>query len=91
MTAKKSVVARMDAVVNDFVRRCRYFHEPMTVGRARMFDPATSAQHAPAQFRAQAQGCGTRERRAGRWKPTPALSVRRTCCSSPATAPSPGA
>jgi len=33
----KSVVARMDAVVNDFVRRCRYFHEPMTAGRARMF------------------------------------------------------
>jgi len=27
----------MDAVVNDFVRRCRYFHEPMTRGRARMF------------------------------------------------------
>jgi pyrroloquinoline quinone (PQQ) biosynthesis protein C len=37
MTAKKSVVARIDAVVNDFVRRCRHFHEPMTVGRARMF------------------------------------------------------
>src|SRR5688572_16607038 len=33
----QSVVARMDAVVNDFVRRCRFFHEPMTVGRARMF------------------------------------------------------
>ena len=27
----------MDAVVNDFVGRCRYFHEPMTRGRARMF------------------------------------------------------
>jgi pyrroloquinoline quinone (PQQ) biosynthesis protein C len=27
----------MDAVVNDFVARCRYFHEPMTRGRARMF------------------------------------------------------
>jgi pyrroloquinoline quinone (PQQ) biosynthesis protein C len=37
MAGKKSVVARMDAVVNDFVHRCRYFHEPMTVGRARMF------------------------------------------------------
>jgi len=32
-----SVVARMDAVVNAFVARCRFFHEPMTVGRARMF------------------------------------------------------
>jgi len=31
------VVARMDRVVNDFVRRCRYFHEPLTRGRARMF------------------------------------------------------
>ncbi|HEY6820552.1 MAG TPA: iron-containing redox enzyme family protein [Burkholderiales bacterium] len=33
----KSVVARMDRVVDDFVARCRYFHEPMTKGRARMF------------------------------------------------------
>ncbi len=32
-----SVVARMDRVVDDFVRRCRYFHEPLTPGRARMF------------------------------------------------------
>jgi pyrroloquinoline quinone (PQQ) biosynthesis protein C len=30
-------VARMDKVVNDFVARCRFFHEPMTRGRARMF------------------------------------------------------
>jgi pyrroloquinoline quinone (PQQ) biosynthesis protein C len=30
-------VARMDQVVNDFVARCRFFHEPMTKGRARMF------------------------------------------------------
>jgi pyrroloquinoline quinone (PQQ) biosynthesis protein C len=30
-------VARMDRVVNDFVARCRFFHEPMTRGRARMF------------------------------------------------------
>ena len=37
MRKGRSVVARMDAVVNDFVGRCRYFHEPMTVGRARMF------------------------------------------------------
>jgi pyrroloquinoline quinone (PQQ) biosynthesis protein C len=27
----------MDQVVNDFVARCRWFHEPMTRGRARMF------------------------------------------------------
>jgi len=27
----------MDRAVNDFVRRCRWFHEPMTRGRARMF------------------------------------------------------
>jgi pyrroloquinoline quinone (PQQ) biosynthesis protein C len=32
-----SVVARMDGAVNDFVRRCRWFHEPLTKGRARMF------------------------------------------------------
>jgi pyrroloquinoline quinone (PQQ) biosynthesis protein C len=32
-----SVVARMDGVVNDFVARCRWFHEPTTKGRARMF------------------------------------------------------
>jgi pyrroloquinoline quinone (PQQ) biosynthesis protein C len=31
------VVARMDKVVNDFVARCRWFHEPLTKGRARMF------------------------------------------------------
>ena len=34
---KNGVVARMDRVVNDFVGRCRYFHEPMTRGRGRMF------------------------------------------------------
>ena len=32
-----SVVTRMDRVVNDFVARCRWFHQPMTPGRARMF------------------------------------------------------
>ena len=32
-----SVVARMDRVVNDFALRCRWFHEPITKGRARMF------------------------------------------------------
>jgi len=31
------VVGRMDRVVNDFVARCRWFHEPLTKGRARMF------------------------------------------------------
>jgi len=30
-------VARMDRVVNEFVARCRFFHEPMTRGRAKMF------------------------------------------------------
>jgi pyrroloquinoline quinone (PQQ) biosynthesis protein C len=37
VTAGKGAIARMDRVVNDFVARCRYFHEPMTRGRARMF------------------------------------------------------
>jgi pyrroloquinoline quinone (PQQ) biosynthesis protein C len=32
-----SVVERLDAVVDDFARRTRYFHEPMTRGRATMF------------------------------------------------------
>src|SRR5882672_7700833 len=32
-----SVVARMDKVVNDFALRCRWFHQPITKGRARMF------------------------------------------------------
>ena len=32
-----NVVARMDRVLNAFVARCRWFHEPMTRGRARMF------------------------------------------------------
>jgi pyrroloquinoline quinone (PQQ) biosynthesis protein C len=32
-----SVVARMDKAVNEFVARCRWFHEPITRGRARMF------------------------------------------------------
>lgn len=35
--AAGSVVARLDAVVDDFVRRTRYFHEPVTRGRAKMF------------------------------------------------------
>src|SRR4030095_8587178 len=34
---RQSVVARMDTVVNVFVGRCRFFREPMTKGRARMF------------------------------------------------------
>jgi pyrroloquinoline quinone (PQQ) biosynthesis protein C len=32
-----SVVSRMDKVVNAFVARCAWFHQPMTRGRARMF------------------------------------------------------
>lgn len=32
-----SVVSRMDRVVNDFVARCRWFHQPLTRGRARAF------------------------------------------------------
>lgn len=32
-----SVVSRMDKAVNAFVARCRWFHEPLTKGRARMF------------------------------------------------------
>ncbi|MFM9970084.1 MAG: iron-containing redox enzyme family protein [Burkholderiales bacterium] len=37
MAKKSSVVARLDTVVNDFCLRTRFFHEPMTVERARMF------------------------------------------------------
>ena len=37
MAKSKGAVARMDQVVNDFVARCRFFHEPMTCGRAKMF------------------------------------------------------
>jgi pyrroloquinoline quinone (PQQ) biosynthesis protein C len=33
----KSVVERMDAVVDDFARRARFFREPLTPGRARTF------------------------------------------------------
>lgn len=33
----RGVIKRMDAVVDDFVIRCRFFNEPMTVGRAKMF------------------------------------------------------
>src|SRR5439155_19336463 len=32
-----SVVSRMDRVVDAFVARCAWFHQPMTKGRARMF------------------------------------------------------
>ncbi|MGA3306231.1 MAG: hypothetical protein ABSC26_09540, partial [Stellaceae bacterium] len=35
--AANSVVAHLDRAVDDFVRRCRFFHEPMTSGRAAMF------------------------------------------------------
>ena len=34
---KEPVVRRLDAVVDDFCRRTRFFKEPMTKGRARMF------------------------------------------------------
>ena len=32
-----SVTARMDKVVDDFVNRCRWWHEPLNAGRAKMF------------------------------------------------------
>lgn len=35
--SKDSVVGRLDGVVDDFCRRTRFFKEPMTKGRARMF------------------------------------------------------
>src|SRR5882762_416770 len=35
--AGKSVLARLDRVVDDFSRRTRYFHAELTKGRARMF------------------------------------------------------
>jgi pyrroloquinoline quinone (PQQ) biosynthesis protein C len=34
---QEPVIARLDAVVDDFCRRTRFFKEPMTPGRARMF------------------------------------------------------
>ena len=37
MAKTRGAVARMDKVVNEFVARCRFFHEPMTRGRAKMF------------------------------------------------------
>jgi pyrroloquinoline quinone (PQQ) biosynthesis protein C len=37
MASKKSVVARLDQVVDDFCLRTRFFREPMTRGRAKMF------------------------------------------------------
>ena len=36
-TAPDSVIQHLDAVVDDFCRRARFFKEPMTKGRARMF------------------------------------------------------
>src|SRR6059058_4246561 len=33
----ENVVERLDRVVDDFCRRTRFFKEPMTKGRARMF------------------------------------------------------
>ena len=37
MAGAKSVLARLDRVVDDFSRRTRYFHEDLTPGRARAF------------------------------------------------------
>jgi pyrroloquinoline quinone (PQQ) biosynthesis protein C len=37
MAKGRSVVARLDKVVHEFVMRTRYFHEPLTKNRARMF------------------------------------------------------
>lgn len=37
MASNDDVIARLDAVVDDFVRRARYFNEPMTPGRAKTF------------------------------------------------------
>ena len=34
---KDMVLRRLDSVVDDFCRRTRFFSEPMTKGRARMF------------------------------------------------------
>ena len=36
-TPSDSVIGHLDAVVDDFCRRARFFKEPMTKGRARMF------------------------------------------------------
>ena len=35
--AGSAVIERLDEVVDDFVRRTRFFHEPLTRGRAQMF------------------------------------------------------
>jgi pyrroloquinoline quinone (PQQ) biosynthesis protein C len=37
MAVKDPVIRRLDQVVDDFCRRTRFFKEPMTKGRARMF------------------------------------------------------
>lgn len=37
MASQDPVIARLDSVVDDFCRRTRFFTEPMTKGRARMF------------------------------------------------------
>lgn len=37
MASQDSVLPRLDAVVDDFCRRTRFFTEPMTPGRAKMF------------------------------------------------------
>jgi pyrroloquinoline quinone (PQQ) biosynthesis protein C len=35
--ASRAVIRKLDAAVDDFVRRTRFFHEPLTRGRAQMF------------------------------------------------------
>src|SRR5215467_2597880 len=37
MSDQNDVVSRLDAVVDDFCRRTRFFKEPINKGRARMF------------------------------------------------------
>lgn len=37
MPSRTNVVARLDKVIDDFCLRTRFFHEPMTKGRAKMF------------------------------------------------------
>ena len=36
-TQKDAFIARLDAEVDEFMKRCRWFYEPMNKGRARMF------------------------------------------------------
>ncbi len=51
-----SLDARLDAVVGDFARRARSFHEPRTPGRVRALVRQDRLKHAPAQLGAEAAG-----------------------------------